>query len=99
MKVVVEIMTGSLFYVQVGDDATVNDLKKEIEAREDLASDRMILIADHKNRNKLITKEEDGTSLVHCGVEDGSHIYLFFSPLSTESSYQHVFTSSESLLG
>ncbi|GMI81303.1 hypothetical protein like AT2G32360 [Hibiscus trionum] len=99
MKVVVEILTGNLFFVQVNDDATVNDLKKEIEARENLVSDRMILIADHENRNKLITKEDDGASLVDCGVEDGSHIYLFFSPLSTESSYQHVFSSPEYLVG
>ncbi|KAE8654951.1 hypothetical protein F3Y22_tig00117034pilonHSYRG00300 [Hibiscus syriacus] len=99
MKVVVEILTGNLLYIQVDDDAKVNDLKQEIEARENLASDRMILVVDHKDRNRIITKEEDGASLVDFGVEDGSHIYLFFSPLNTESSYHHLFTLPESLLG
>ncbi|XWS30803.1 hypothetical protein CRYUN_Cryun23aG0021400 [Craigia yunnanensis] len=98
MKVVVEILTGNVFYIQVGNDATVGDLKKEIEAQENLTGDRMILIVDHKNQNHLIT-EEDGASLVDCGVEDGSHIYLFFNLLEAESPYHHVFTLPESLLG
>ena len=103
MKVVVEILTGNLFYIQVGNDATVGDLKKEIEAQENLPGDhrmrdRMILIVDHKNQNHLIT-EEDGASLVDCGVQDGYHIYLFFNLLEGESPYHQVFTLPESLLG
>ncbi|XVF71457.1 hypothetical protein PTKIN_Ptkin12aG0039100 [Pterospermum kingtungense] len=100
MNVVVEILTGTLFYVQVNDDATVGDLKKEIESRENLPGDRMIMTVDdhHKNQNQVIS-EEDGTSLVDCGVQDGSHIYLFFSVPEGESPYHHVFTSPESLLG
>ncbi|XP_022769598.1 uncharacterized protein LOC111313187 [Durio zibethinus] len=97
MKVVVEILTGNLFYIQVGNDATVGDLKKEIEAQENLPRDRMIMIVDHENQNHLIT-EEDGASLVGCGVQDGSHIYLFFNLLEAESPYHHVFTLPESLL-
>ncbi|XVF20638.1 hypothetical protein REPUB_Repub12eG0018400 [Reevesia pubescens] len=98
MKLVVEILTGTLFDIQVGNDATVGDLKKEIETRENLPSDRMILIVDHKNGNHLIT-EEDGASLVECGVQDGSHIYLFFNLLEAESAYHHVFTLPEAFLG
>ncbi|XWS75558.1 hypothetical protein CRYUN_Cryun01aG0100600 [Craigia yunnanensis] len=98
MKVMVEILTGNLFYIQVGNDATVGDLKKEIEARENLPGDRMIMIVDHKDQNHLIT-EEDGASLVDCGVQDGYHIYLFFNLLEGESPYHQVFTLPESLLG
>jgi hypothetical protein len=32
MRVVVENLTGTLFYIQVGNDATLADLKREIEA-------------------------------------------------------------------
>ncbi|KAG4175073.1 hypothetical protein ERO13_A11G161900v2 [Gossypium hirsutum] len=99
MKLVVEILTGNLFYVQVEDDATIDGLKKEIEAQENLARERMILIVDSKDENQLITKEDDGASLADFGVQDGSHIYLFFNPLNIESPYYHLFTLPETLLG
>jgi hypothetical protein len=88
MRVAVEILTGTLFYIQVGDDATVADLKKEIEAQQKLPQDRLILFLDNK-QNHLINEEGDGASLVGCGVQDGSHIYLFFDPLDTDESSSH----------
>lgn len=94
MKVVVEILTGNLFYIQVGNDATVGDLKKEIEAQENLPRQRMILVVD-KNQSHPRINDEDAASLVDCGVQDGSHIYLFFSHLEDESPYHHVFTLPE----
>ncbi|KAK9922524.1 hypothetical protein M0R45_030986 [Rubus argutus] len=39
MKVVVENLTGTLFHVQVGNDATVADLKREIETQQKLPYD------------------------------------------------------------
>lgn len=99
MKLVVEILTGNLFYIQVDDNATVDDLKKEIEVQENLTRDRMILIVDSKDENKLIIKEDDGASLADFGVQDGSHIYLFFNSLNIDSPYYHLFILPEVLLG
>ncbi|XVE72191.1 hypothetical protein DITRI_Ditri11bG0019200 [Diplodiscus trichospermus] len=99
MEVVLQILTGNLFSVEVDNGSTIGDLKKEIEARENLPAGRMIMIVDdHKNQNHLITKE-DGVSLVDCGVHDGSHIYLFFNLPEGESPYHHVFTLPDSLWG
>ena len=85
-----EILTGTLFYIQVGNDATVADLKKEIEAQQKLPQDRLILFLSNKRSDHLINEEGDGAALVDCGVQDGSHIYLFFDPLDTdESSSDH----------
>jgi hypothetical protein len=81
MKVVVENLTGTLFYIQVGNDATLADLKREIEAQQKLPYGG------------------DGVSLMDCGVQDGSHIYLFFNPLDDGSSHHFVFTSPDSLSG
>ncbi|KAJ1404342.1 Ubiquitin-like domain superfamily [Sesbania bispinosa] len=92
MKVVVENLTGTLFYIQVGNDATVEDLKKEIEAQQKLPCDRLILILD-TDSSPLMTKEEEKASLIDCGVQDGSHIYLFFNPLDDDSKDHFVFTS------
>ncbi|PON93262.1 Ubiquitin domain containing protein [Trema orientale] len=97
MKVVVENLTGTLFYIQVGNDATVDDLKREIEAQEKLPSDRLILILD-SNDNRPINNDGGGASLVDHGVHDGSHIYLFFNPLDDgpSSSHSFVFTLPDS---
>ncbi|KAK3184345.1 hypothetical protein Dsin_031631 [Dipteronia sinensis] len=51
MKVTVEILTGPLFNIEVGDDATIADLKKEIAAQQELPSDRLILTLDSGNKS------------------------------------------------
>ncbi|CAI9299444.1 unnamed protein product [Lactuca saligna] len=73
MRVVVEILIGKLFYIQVGNNATVLDLKKKIGAQEKLPVDRLILLMYENLMN------ENESSLVDYGVEDGSHVYLFFN--------------------
>lgn len=80
MRVVVENLTGTLFYIQLGNDATVSELKREIEAQEKLPCDRLILIPD-TNPCSPIRDDDGGASLVDHGVQDGSHIYIFFIPL------------------
>lgn len=77
MKVVAEILTGSLFYVEVGDDATVGDLKKEIEKQENLPGNRLMLLLDSE---KCYLLDKDEASLKYYGVEDSSHIYIIFKP-------------------
>jgi len=98
MKVVIENLTGTLFYVQVGNDATVEDLKREIEAQLKLPCDRLILILD-ADCCPLMTKDEEKESLVDIGIQDGSHIYLFFNPIDDESTKHCVFTLPDFLLG
>ncbi|GMN58122.1 hypothetical protein TIFTF001_027230 [Ficus carica] len=97
MKVVVENLTGTLFFIQVGNDATVAELKREIEAQENLPCDRLILIPDAKDSHP-ISDDDDGASLVGHGVQDGSHIYVFFNPLDDGSSQSLVFTLPDSPL-
>lgn len=80
MKVVVEVLTGTLFYIQVKNYATIGDLKKEIGSQQKLPCDRMILLLDN-DKSRLMSQDQDEVSLVDCGVKDGSHIYLFFNPL------------------
>ncbi|CAJ1979035.1 unnamed protein product [Sphenostylis stenocarpa] len=92
MKVVVENLTGTLFYVQVSNDATVEDLKKEIEAQQKLPCDRLILVLD-AHECPLMSKEEEKLSLVDCGIQDGSHIYLFFNPVDDDYNENFRFTS------
>ena len=77
MKLVAEILTGNLFYVEVGEDATVADLKKAIGKQENLPGDRLILLLDAEERYSL---DKDEASLKDCRVEDSSHIYIFFRP-------------------
>ncbi|KAL0391990.1 UNVERIFIED_CONTAM: hypothetical protein Sradi_2421800 [Sesamum radiatum] len=50
MKLVAEILTGSLFFVEVEDNATVGDLKKKIGEQEHLPTRRLILILDADER-------------------------------------------------
>ncbi|KAM1048718.1 hypothetical protein ACFX15_027316 [Malus domestica] len=89
MKVVVENLTGTFFYVQVGNEATVADLKREIEAQQKLPYDRLILILDTHSDNRycsrLMNDDVDGVLLVDYGVCDGSHIYVFLNPLDDGS--------------
>ncbi|KAM7269812.1 hypothetical protein ACFE04_025309 [Oxalis oulophora] len=81
MKLVVEILSGSLFYIQVENNATIADLKNEIGIQQKLPVDRMVLFLDDKNQAPgSMIKEEDSTLLIDCGFKEESHIYLFFSP-------------------
>ncbi|CAH1426286.1 unnamed protein product [Lactuca virosa] len=91
MRVLVEILMGKLFYIQVGNNATVLDLKKEIGAQEKLPVDRLILLMYEKLMN------ENESSLVDYGVEDGSHLYLFFDTLKDGLTHQSPLTTSESV--
>ncbi|BFG21472.1 hypothetical protein CerSpe_077460 [Prunus speciosa] len=104
MKVVVENLTGTLFYVQVGNKATVADLKREIEAQQKLPYDRLIFILDtddhDHHRSQLIKDDVDGVLLVDYGVQDGSHVYMFVNPLDDGSTdHPFEFNWSDSLLG
>ncbi|XP_028796213.1 uncharacterized protein LOC114762976 [Neltuma alba] len=103
MKVVVESLTGTLFYVHVKNDATVADLKKEIENHQKIPCDRLILLLDTDRcplMNHNDDDEEERVSLNDCGVHDGSHIYLFFNPVDDESNgnYHFCFTLPDVLL-
>lgn len=98
MKIVVKNLTGTLFYVEVENDATVEDLKREIEAHMKLPCDRLIIILDDACW-PLISKDDEKKSLVDCGIIDGSHVYIFFSPVDDESTKHFVFTLPDFLLG
>lgn len=96
-----EILTGTLFYIQVGNDATVADLKREIGDQQKLPHDRLILFLDN-TQNRLIDEDGDAAALVDCGVHDESHIYLFFNPLEdhgSSSTHHFVFNFTDSFLG
>ncbi|KAG6408750.1 hypothetical protein SASPL_131771 [Salvia splendens] len=80
MKLVAEILTGNLFYVEVGEDDTVANLKKAIGKQENLPGDRLILLLDAEERYSL---DKDEAFLKDYGVEDSSHIYVFFRPQET----------------
>lgn len=88
MKVVVEILTGILFSADVADDGTVADLKQEIGAQQKLPRDRLILLLRNCDRSDPIKDDEDGARLADVGIQDGSHIYLFFKPVDPEDSNQ-----------
>lgn len=85
MRLVVDILTGILFYIQLDNNATVADLKREIEAQQELSQDRLIMFLDNNLSHLIIYQDGDRTSLVDCGIQDGSRIYLFFDPLHDES--------------
>ncbi|CAI9771429.1 unnamed protein product [Fraxinus pennsylvanica] len=93
MKVVAEIMTGKLFYVHVEDNSTVADLKREIGIQENLPSDRLILMLND-NPRRLMDKND--VSLTVYGVQDGSHIYIFFDTLDDDSS--NIFSNQDPVL-
>lgn len=92
MKVVAEVFTGSLFYVEVGENATVGDLKKEIEKQENLPGNRLMLLLNSEKRYLL---DRDETSLKCYGVKDSSHIYIIFKPPDTVASSASPSTTKE----
>ncbi|CAI0625685.1 unnamed protein product [Linum tenue] len=96
MKVAVEILTGSLFHVDVKDDdnaATVADLKQAIASQQKLPFDRLILLQGDGEEEEAPL--DDDSPLADYGIHDGSHIYLFFKLLDDGSSHNFVFTSPE----
>lgn len=94
-----ENMTGPLFLVEVANDANVAELKREVESQEKLPSDRLIFILD-ANPNRLIDDHDDGSGalLVDFGVQDWSHIYIFFLPIDDCSPHLSVFSFPDNLL-
>nr|DAD23285.1 TPA_asm: hypothetical protein HUJ06_024748 [Nelumbo nucifera] len=98
MRLVVEVLTGTLFYVQVDDNATVGDLKREIGAQEKLPEDRLILVLhNHNHHGSSSVMVDDKLSLLEYGVRDGSHIHLCFYPLDDAAHYHLLFTLPDSL--
>ncbi|QCD87909.1 hypothetical protein DEO72_LG3g2450 [Vigna unguiculata] len=93
MKVVVENLTGTLFYIEVKNDATIEDLKKEIETQQKLPGDRFILVLHAHNESLIMGKEQEKLSLFDSGIQDESHIYLFFTPLNHDSIVNFGFTN------
>ncbi|KAJ8636835.1 hypothetical protein MRB53_011102 [Persea americana] len=74
MELVLEILTGKLFHVQIEQNATVKELKKKIAMQEALPEHRLILVL----RSGPLMKE-DQFSLADYGVKEGSQIYVFFT--------------------
>lgn len=92
-----EILTGTLFYVQLGNDATVADLKREIGAQQKLPCDcdRLIFVLLQNDESRVMSQDQDEVSLADCGVTDGSHIYLFFKPLDHDGSSSTTTTTTQ----
>lgn len=57
MRLVVEILTGILFYIQLDNNATVADLKREIEAQQELPQDRLIRFLDNHQSHLIIYQD------------------------------------------
>ncbi|XP_060171365.1 uncharacterized protein LOC132602560 [Lycium barbarum] len=76
MNLVIEILTGTLFHIQVAKDTTVADLKREISNQEKLPENRLILMLNTGGDSIMLNGDE--IPLVEYGVKDGSHFYLFF---------------------
>ncbi|KAK2988017.1 hypothetical protein RJ640_011280 [Escallonia rubra] len=92
LKVIVEILTGKVFNIQVDKDATVAELKREIEAQEDLPNNRLILMFE----GSLLNGNE--APLFEYGVGEGSHVYLFFHVIDNESTENFLLYSQECIL-
>ncbi|PHT66530.1 hypothetical protein T459_30955 [Capsicum annuum] len=76
MNLVIEILTGTLFHIQVSEKTTVADLKREISKQEKLPENRLILMLDIGGDSIMLNGDE--VPLTEYGVKDGSHFYLFF---------------------
>jgi hypothetical protein len=57
MRLVLEILTGILFYIQLDNNATVADLKREIEAQQELPQDRLIMFLDNNQSHLIIYQD------------------------------------------
>ena len=79
MKLVVQNLTGSLFFVEVEDNAPICDLRSQITAHLcKLTSHRLIFIHDH-DPERSISQGDDGISLVDFGLRL-PHLHLFLFP-------------------
>lgn len=79
MKLVVEVFTGPLFYIEVETNATVADLKREIFLQKDLPYHRLILCLANRRKN-FLSNEEDEKPLADFEIKEESHVYVFFKP-------------------
>ncbi|WOK99735.1 hypothetical protein Cni_G08447 [Canna indica] len=77
MKLGIEILTGRFFYIEIGDEATVESLKKEIARKEEEEVEESRLLLMHSSGRLL---KDDNTALAKYGCRDGSILYLFFCP-------------------
>ncbi|KAK6792879.1 hypothetical protein RDI58_011960 [Solanum bulbocastanum] len=82
MQVVVEIMMGTIFHIQVGDNATVLDLKIAIHNQENVPANRILLLLDIGDDHLLMN--DDQKPLSEYGVQDGSRFQLIFKPFEAE---------------
>ncbi|KAL3372073.1 hypothetical protein AABB24_008557 [Solanum stoloniferum] len=82
MQVVVEIMTGTIFHIQVGDNATVLDLKIAIHNQQNVPANRILLLLDIGDDHLLMN--DDQKPLSEYGVQDGSRFQLIFKPFEAE---------------
>ena len=76
MRVAVEVITGSLFYIDIAEEATVESLKKEIASQESLEESRLVLV--HRNGEVIAN---DQYTLKDCQVFNGTIVNLFFKPI------------------
>ncbi|KAF5178047.1 hypothetical protein FRX31_032359 [Thalictrum thalictroides] len=95
MKLVVEVLTGTLFYIQVDDGATIGDLKREIGVHEKVSLDRFILV--HHDHYLM---DDNGALVIDYGVQEGSHLHLCYTPTLDDNDDDHhhfFFTIPDSL--
>lgn len=81
MKLGVEVLTGSLFYVEIDEEETVCSLKKKIASKMEIEASRILLT--HRDGHLL---KDDQCSLSEYDCRDGSNIYLFFTTPPPECS-------------
>ena len=75
MRVVVEVIAGKLFYIDIEEEATVESLKKEIESKESLQESLLVLV--HRNGEVIAN---DKCTLKDYQVTNGTILNLFFQP-------------------
>lgn len=75
-------MMGTIFHIQVGDDATVLDLKIAIHNQENVPANRILLLLDIGDDHLLMN--DDQKPLSEYSVQDGSRFQLIFKPFETE---------------
>jgi len=73
MRVVVEVIAGKLFYIDIEEEATVESLKKEIASKESLQESRLVLA--HRNGEVIAN---DQCTLKDYQVFNGTIVNLFF---------------------
>ncbi|KAJ6371889.1 hypothetical protein OIU77_002248 [Salix suchowensis] len=56
-------------------------IEREIEAQQKLPQDQLIMVLDNNQSHLIIYQDGEGTSLVDCGIQDGSPLH-FLRPTS-----------------